>query len=438
MMPKRGWAFAFALSAALLVVPLLTWLLFPRAPAPPPRAQRPRTTEAAAAPLVTPPAPRTPTPEAPPARTAAVKEEEEPAADSVKGKVVDGEGQPVTRAFVVCADRERNLTAYTDETGAFVLPGEAAGCNAVAHHPEHPSSEHVRIEAGKDNVLALGRGGAIEGVVVDELGSPVASYRLVVELYLPKSEGLELGTRGRPKRIDDAAGAFRWDGLPEGRYVLAATSEGKPPGKSETVEVEAGRTARNVKITLPRTATLTGHVIDETNRQPLAGAIVHLDGMTSGGPDPIPPATADERGEFSLVGVPPGPFSLRIEREGFKSRTISGIRTGGASVVRQEITLRPRKEGEADTEFEGIGAILAPSGRGVRIASLVEGGPAATAGLQSGDRLLRIDGTSAEEMTYVDALQRLRGPAGSRVTITVAREGAGNVEVTVVRSRIDR
>nr|QVV57694.1 carboxyl-terminal processing protease [Myxococcales bacterium] len=437
MMPQRGWALAFALSAALLVVPLLAWLLLPRASAPAPRAPRPRTTEVAAAPTVAIPAPQAPQPA--PAHPAAVtKEEEDPAAGSVKGKVVDGEGQPVTRAFVVCEDGERNLTAYTDETGAFALPPEAAGCNAIAHHTEHPSSEHVRLDARKENVIALGRGGAIEGVVVDELGSPVASYRLVVELYLPRSEGLELGTRGRPKRIDDAAGTFRWDGLPEGRYVLAATTEGKPPGKSDTVEVEAGRTARNVKITLPRTATLTGRVIDETNRQPLAGAVVHLDGMTSGGPDPVPPATADERGEFSMVGVPPGPFSVRVEREGFKSRTIPGIKTGGASVVRQEITLRPRQEGGAETEFEGIGAVLAPGGAGIRIASLVEGGPAAEAGLQPGDKLVRIDGASAEEITYVDALQRLRGPAGTRVTITVAREGAGNVEVTVVRGRLDR
>jgi protocatechuate 3,4-dioxygenase beta subunit len=438
MTPRRGWPFALALSAALLVVPMLAWLLLPRAPTPPPRPQRPRTVELAAAPSVATPSPRAPIPEAPPARPAVAKDDEEPAADSVKGKVVDSEGQPVSRAFVVCDDRDRNLTAYTDEAGSFALPPEASGCNAVAHHAEHPSSERVRVDAGKDNVLALGRGGTIEGVVVDDQGSPVPSYRLVVELYRPKTEGLELGTRGRPKTVEDAAGAFRWDRLPEGRYVLVATAESRPPGKSETIEVEAGRAARNVKITLPRSATLAGNVLDETNGRPIAGAIVHLDGMTSGGPDPIPPATTDERGEFSLVGVPPGPFSVRVDREGFKSRTFSGIRTGGASIVRQEITLRPRGDGGSSSELEGIGAVLAPTPAGIQVAGLVEGGPAAEAGLRRGDRLVRIDGTSAEDMTLPDALQRLRGPEGSRVTITVAREGEGTVEVTVVRSRIER
>jgi hypothetical protein len=437
MMPKRGWPFALALSAALLVVPLLAWLLLPRAPAPPRHTQRPRTVEAAAAPTFAPP-PRAPAVRPPSAHPAVVKDDEEPAPDGVKGKVVDAEGQPVLRALVVCDDRDRNLTAYTDESGGFVLPPEASGCTAMAHHAEHPSSERVRVDAGKDNVLSLGRGGSIEGVVVDDSGSPVPSYRLVVELYLPKSEGLDLGTRGRPKTVEDAAGAFRWDRLPEGRYVLVATAEGRPPGKSRTVEVEAGRSARNVKITLPRAATLTGNVIDQTNGRPIAGATVHLDGMTSGGPAPIPPTTTDERGEFSLVGVPPGPFSVRVERDGFKSRTFSGIKTGGASVVRQEITLRPRSDGGASSEFEGIGAILSPSSMGIQVASLVEGGPAAEAGIRRGDRLVRVDGTSAEEMTLSDAMQRLRGPEGSRVTITLARETEGTVEVTVVRGRIER
>ncbi|UQA61070.1 carboxypeptidase regulatory-like domain-containing protein [Polyangium aurulentum] len=437
MTPRRGWAFALALSAALLVVPMLAWLLLPRAPAPPPRTQRPRTVEAAAAPTFT-SSPRAPAVQPPPARPAMAKDDEEPAADGVKGKVVDAEGQPVLRAFVVCDDRDRNLTAYTDESGSFVLPPEASGCNAVAHHAEHPSSERVRVDAGKDNLISLGRGGSIEGVVVDDSGSPVPSYRLVVELYLPKTEGLELGTRGRPKTVEDAAGAFRWDRLPEGRYVIVATAEGRPPGKSETIEVEAGRSARNVKITLPRAATLTGNVLDETSGRPIAGATVHLDGMTSGGSDPIPPATTDERGEFSLAGVPPGPFSVRVDREGFMVRTISGIKTGGASVVRQEITLRPRGDGGASSELEGVGAILSPSSTGIQIAALVEGGPAAEAGLRRGDRLVRIDGTSAEEMTLSDAMQRLRGPSGSRVTVTVARENEGTVEVTVVRGRIER
>jgi membrane-associated protease RseP (regulator of RpoE activity) len=193
-----------------------------------------------------------------------------------------------------------------------------------------------------------------------------------------------------------------------------------------------------VRIVLPQSATLAGTVLDESTRKPLTGAIVHLDGMTSGAPELVPPATTDERGAFSLVGVPPGPFSVRVEREGYKSRIVSGLRTRGASVVREDITLRPRGDGGAGSELEGIGAILAPSPAGIVVAGLVEGGPASQVGLRRGDRLARIDGVSAEEMTLTDAIQRLRGPEGSRVTIAVLRDGEGQIEVTVMRSRIER
>ncbi|NUQ79618.1 MAG: PDZ domain-containing protein, partial [Polyangiaceae bacterium] len=86
----------------------------------------------------------------------------------------------------------------------------------------------------------------------------------------------------------------------------------------------------------------------------------------------------------------------------------------------------------------GIGAVLAPSPAGVTIASVVDGGPAAGAGLQSGDRILRIDGADASAMPLSDIVQRLRGQAGSRVTIAVAREGGGEMDFTVTRATIVR
>jgi C-terminal processing protease CtpA/Prc len=35
-------------------------------------------------------------------------------------------------------------------------------------------------------------------------------------------------------------------------------------------------------------------------------------------------------------------------------------------------------------------------------------------------------------------MQRLRGPSGSRVSVTVARDGESNIDVTIVRARIER
>ncbi|MDI1443211.1 carboxypeptidase regulatory-like domain-containing protein [Polyangium sp. 6x1] len=436
--PRRAWSFALATFVAMLLVPLLVWLVLPSPGAPPARPPRPRTTTAALAPPVeTTPASTTDAPRAP--SKPAIAKEDEPPDDDVTGTVLDAEGQPVSRAAVGCDDRSAQLTTTTDMEGHFRLPAEAAGCMVVAHHSQHPSSERIRVEAGKDNVVKLGKGGAIEGVVVDEQGAPVTSYRLTIELFLPNTEGVDIGVRGRPKKVDDPAGAFRLEKLPAGKYVLGASAEGHPPGKSESVEVEVGQTVRNVRIALPRAATLSGTVRDEETRKPIAGATVRLDGVAGGGGfDIAAPVTTDAEGAFSLVGVPPGPFSVRVERDGYKSRIVPGLTTRGASVIREEITLRSRGDGGSESELEGIGAILVPSPSGIVISSLVENGPGAKAGLRRGDRLLQIDGVSALEMTLPDAIQRLRGPAGSRVTVSVAREGEGNAEVTVTRERIER
>jgi hypothetical protein len=227
--------------------------------------------------------------------------------------------------------------------------------------------------------------------------------------------------------------------MPAGKYVLVASASGQPPGKSESVDVDIGQTARNVRIVLPRPATLTGTIRDEESRQPISGAVVQLDGMPGlGGPNANAPATTDEQGNYSLAGVPPGPFSVRVEHSGYKGRIVAGLTTRGLSSIREDISLKPRGDGGSNSELEGIGAMLSPSPRGIVVSGVIESGPAANAGLKRGDRFVRIDGVSALEMTLSDAMQRLRGPERSSVSVTVARDGESNFDVTIVRARIER
>ena len=434
---RRGWSLALLLSSALLVVPLVAWFLLPNPSSPPPKKSRPRPSVAAVTQFDAPSARPEPPAQAP--RPVVTKSNDQaPVDEGVAGSVVDPDGQPVAKAFVGCDDRSSHLTTSTDAEGRFRLPLEADGCSVLAHHPEFPSSDRVRVQAGKDNVVRLGSGGTIEGVVVDEQGRPVASYRLSVEVFLPKTEGAELGPRGRPRPVNEESGVFRLERMPAGKYVLVASAPGQSPGKSDGVDVDVGQTMRNVRIVMPRAATMTGSVRDEETRQPIAGAVVQLDGMAGGGgPNANPPATTDEQGNYSLAGVPPGPFSVRVEHGAYKNRIVAGLTTRGASSIREDIMLKPRADGGANTELEGIGATLAPSPSGIVIAGVIESGPAANSGLKRGDKFVRIDGASALEMTLSDAIQRLRGPEGSRVSITVSREGTGNIDVTVVRARID-
>ncbi|HXF86292.1 MAG TPA: S41 family peptidase [Anaerolineales bacterium] len=88
-------------------------------------------------------------------------------------------------------------------------------------------------------------------------------------------------------------------------------------------------------------------------------------------------------------------------------------------------------------EYEGIGAYVDTSGDYLTIISPIEGSPADVAGLRPGDKIIAIDG---EDMTGVDpeqARQKVLGPAGTKVTLTVSREGESEPLIfVIVRARI--
>jgi carboxyl-terminal processing protease len=53
----------------------------------------------------------------------------------------------------------------------------------------------------------------------------------------------------------------------------------------------------------------------------------------------------------------------------------------------------------------------------------IEGTPAYRAGIQPGDRILKIEGLSTKDMQLTDAVKRMRGKPGSKITVTIVREG---------------
>jgi carboxyl-terminal processing protease len=96
-------------------------------------------------------------------------------------------------------------------------------------------------------------------------------------------------------------------------------------------------------------------------------------------------------------------------------------------------------EEDASGRFEGIGAFVDAdeSGR-VRIVDTFENGPAEEAGLKADDRVIAVDGESIVGDALLEAIGKIRGPAGSKVTLTVERDEAPEpFDVIVTRARLD-
>jgi carboxyl-terminal processing protease len=88
-------------------------------------------------------------------------------------------------------------------------------------------------------------------------------------------------------------------------------------------------------------------------------------------------------------------------------------------------------------EYEGIGAWVDTTADYLTIISPIPGSPADRAGLEPGDKIIALDG---EDVTGVDAelvRQRVLGPAGTTVIITVAREGESEpLDFSITREKI--
>jgi carboxyl-terminal processing protease len=97
------------------------------------------------------------------------------------------------------------------------------------------------------------------------------------------------------------------------------------------------------------------------------------------------------------------------------------------------------KEMQEETKgrFEGLGIEITIKDAILTVVSPIEETPAYRAGILAGDQIIKIDGESTKNFTLMDSVKRLRGPRGSKVTITIMREGFTKPkEYTLVRDVI--
>jgi carboxyl-terminal processing protease len=86
--------------------------------------------------------------------------------------------------------------------------------------------------------------------------------------------------------------------------------------------------------------------------------------------------------------------------------------------------------------FGGIGIELTLEGKVPEVISPIDGTPAANAGIEPGDRIVKIDGFATTGMDVETVVKRLRGAPGSRVTLEIARADRPPFDVSLTRNII--
>jgi len=96
------------------------------------------------------------------------------------------------------------------------------------------------------------------------------------------------------------------------------------------------------------------------------------------------------------------------------------------------------KEVQVETkgEFGGVGIQIGIKDNRLTVIAPIDGTPADRAGIKAGDFIIKVNEESTKDMTLVDAVQKMRGPKGTKVTLTIQREGAAEPMAFVLTREI--
>lgn len=93
--------------------------------------------------------------------------------------------------------------------------------------------------------------------------------------------------------------------------------------------------------------------------------------------------------------------------------------------------------GSLDGDYVGVGMQLQPGEKYPKVVDTIENTPAREAGITSGDLVIKVDGVDVSKEPLGKVVQKIRGPEGTKVRLTIRREGAEDFEVELARANIN-
>jgi len=92
---------------------------------------------------------------------------------------------------------------------------------------------------------------------------------------------------------------------------------------------------------------------------------------------------------------------------------------------------------QTEGKFGGLGIQISIRDKILTIMTPIEGTPAERAGLRSGDKIIKIDGKSTKGISTDKAVSKMRGEPGTKITLTIQREGEEPIDYEITRAIIN-
>lgn len=352
-----------------------------------------------------------------------------PARDAtVAGKVVDGDGKPIADALVRglpvetdpnAAPRATALTTSGPD-GTFMIDHLANATYELLVEADGHANVRQRVEPNtRDVVVTMETGIKITGTVVGSSDQPIPAFSLTVLRRQGAQRGFEMA-----RSVVDPRGHWELHVQP-GEIEIIAAARGWAPSAPFKLDAKPGLPPQ--KIVVSTGATLTGTVVDAQSGAALGYARVRLESSFEGGSSATPSnagTVTRPDGTFELTGLPAGRVSITIDAGEYHPKIEGGMTAiDGGSIGPITVGLTKLKPGEEPTlELVGIGVALGGAQDGLIVNKVIPGGGAEAAGILAGDLVTAVDGASAVDLGVSGAVARIRGQAGTTVTLTVKRK----------------
>ena len=360
-------------------------------------------------------------------------------------------GRPIRRAVVrvvgqelrdgksVSTDAEGRWELRDLPAGRFTLNVTKGGFVSLSYGQKRAFEPGRPLEVANGQVIekidmALPRGSAVNGRVVDEFGDPVANVRVNAMRYSYLGGQRRLTPTSSGDMTDDL-GNYRLHGLAPGDYYLSAqsssftflgTSDDRTgygqtfyPGtlnmaEAQRVSLTVGQEAQNIVIPLnpTRIVTLSGTAVSSEGK-PVSTGMLMLRTTVAGAPFSITPTLVRD-GAWTMSGVVPGDYFLMLQY--IPDLEQIGLTGSTRGVQNTEHVTMPITVGTSD--ITGLALTTSPGGI-ARGAVRFEGGkaPASTTGttVQATDPVESMTPMLSGGMMKTDWTFEVRGLSGRRI-----------------------